>query len=250
MKKKAVLAVYTLVLMLSFMCGVEFSFLYPYQIYGRVKKNGVPQSGIDVRVRNDATGDYDTVTTNAYGEYLVNVANFEHGYSDGDNITVTLLIDPIVEKSTYIDLTNHPDGREVLFFIYYDVTPPEIIIISPENGTYLGDSVSLEFTVNETVSWIGYSLDNQANVTVTGNTTLTGLAIGPHNVVVYANDTYGNTGSSDKVYFTITEPSPPVGGIWIPVNKVELLAPYIGLVILLAVSVVTVAYVKKRKKSQ
>ena len=41
---------------------------------------------------------------------------------------------------------------------------------------------------------------------------------------------------------------PPVGGIYIPVNKLELLAPYIGLTILLAVAVITVGYVKKRKR--
>ena len=39
----------------------------------------------------------------------------------------------------------------------------------------------------------------------------------------------------------------PVGGIYIPVNKLELLAPYIGLTIMLAVAVTKVAYVKKRK---
>jgi outer membrane protein assembly factor BamB len=43
-------------------------------------------------------------------------------------------------------------------------------------------------------------------------------------------------------------PSVPVGGIYIPVNKVELLAPYIGLTILLAIAVSTVGYVKKRKR--
>ena len=41
----------------------------------------------------------------------------------------------------------------------------------------------------------------------------------------------------------------PVGGIYIPVNKLELLAPYIGLIILLAVTTVTVVYVKKRKRN-
>ena len=40
----------------------------------------------------------------------------------------------------------------------------------------------------------------------------------------------------------------PVGGIHIPVNKLELLAPYIGLAMLLAVAAVTVGYVKKRKR--
>jgi len=34
----------------------------------------------------------------------------------------------------------------------------------------------------------------------------------------------------------------------IPVNKLELLAPYIALTILLAVAVITVGYVKKRKR--
>lgn len=34
----------------------------------------------------------------------------------------------------------------------------------------------------------------------------------------------------------------------IPVNKLSLLAPYIGLTILLAITVITVGYVKKRKR--
>jgi len=40
-----------------------------------------------------------------------------------------------------------------------------------------------------------------------------------------------------------------VGGVWIPVNKLELLAPYIGLTILLAIAVITVGYVKNRKRN-
>ena len=47
---------------------------------------------------------------------------------------------------------------------------------------------------------------------------------------------------------TFTPPSLPVGGISIPVNKLSLLAPYIALTALLAVAVVTVSYVKKRKR--
>jgi len=43
-------------------------------------------------------------------------------------------------------------------------------------------------------------------------------------------------------------PEIPVGGIYIRVNKLELLAPYIGLTILLAVAVTTVVYIKKRKR--
>jgi len=43
--------------------------------------------------------------------------------------------------------------------------------------------------------------------------------------------------------------STPVGGIWIPTYKFELLAPYIASTILLAVEVVAVVYVKKRKRN-
>jgi putative CocE/NonD family hydrolase len=41
----------------------------------------------------------------------------------------------------------------------------------------------------------------------------------------------------------------PVGGIYIPVNKLQLLAPYIGLTILLTAAVITAGYVKKRKRN-
>ena len=47
---------------------------------------------------------------------------------------------------------------------------------------------------------------------------------------------------------TIPPPSPPVGGIYIPVDKLRLLTPYARLTILLVVAVATVTYVKKRKE--
>jgi len=55
--------------------------------------------------------------------------------------------------------------------------------------------------------------------------------------------------SHNSIDGTVTIPSTPVGGIWIPVDKFSLLAPYIALVatIILAVSI-SVAYIKYRKK--
>ena len=84
-----------------------------------------------------------------------------------------------------------------------DTTPPTIVILSPENKTYSANDILLTFTVSEPASWIGHSLDGQMNVTITGNTTLTSLLDGSHNVVVYANDTAGNMGISSLVYFTV-----------------------------------------------
>lgn len=91
---------------------------------------------------------------------------------------------------------------------FVEITPPEIKIISPKNTTYLTSTVPLIFTVNESTSWIGYTLDGQTNVTIFGNTTLTGLSEGSHNIVVYANDTSGNMGKSNTVSFTIHIPRP------------------------------------------
>ncbi len=63
--------------------------------------------------------------------------------------------------------------------------------------------------MNKPTSWIGYSLDGQATVTITENTTLSGLSYGSHDLIVYANDTDGNTGTSETIYFTIAQQSEP-----------------------------------------
>jgi parallel beta-helix repeat protein len=84
-----------------------------------------------------------------------------------------------------------------------------IRILSPTSGFYqmgLYEAVTkipLRFTVNEPVSWMAYSLDNKANVTLTGNTTLTISFLNSHSVVVYAKDAEGNTYSSDLVNFRV-----------------------------------------------
>lgn len=42
----------------------------------------------------------------------------------------------------------------------------------------------------------------------------------------------------------------PVGGVWVPINKTELLAPWITLASLVTVATVSIIYVKRRKKLQ
>ena len=67
--------------------------------------------------------------------------------------------------------------------------------------------------MNKPVNWSGYCLDGSENVTVAGNTTLTGLASGLHNVTVYARDEFNNTGASETVRFTVAEEPFPVAPI-------------------------------------
>jgi len=89
-----------------------------------------------------------------------------------------------------------------------DSTPPTVLVFPVENKTYDKSDVALNFTVNEPVSQIAYSLDGQVNVTIAGNTTLTGLSEGTHNLTVYATDEAGNTGASEAIYFSVEVPEP------------------------------------------
>ena len=81
--------------------------------------------------------------------------------------------------------------------------PPQISVLSPINQTYNETSVSLVFTVDKAVNWTSYSLDGKDNVTITGNTTITGLSAGLHNITVYAEDEFENIGASETIKFTI-----------------------------------------------
>lgn len=92
--------------------------------------------------------------------------------------------------------------------IGYGSVAPKVQITSPENKTY--QSVSLAFTVNRGAQWMGYSLDRKANITIALETKLTGLSQGAHQIVIYANDSTGNMGTSNTVYFSIDTRAPTI----------------------------------------
>ena len=92
----------------------------------------------------------------------------------------------------------------------YGTIPPAVHVVSPENQTYASGNASLALTVNKPALWLGYSLDGQDNVTITGNTTLGGLSNGLHNVTVYAKDEFENVGASETITFNVQEPFPAV----------------------------------------
>ncbi len=122
-----------------------------------------------------------------------------------------------------------------------DTIRPTISILSLENKTYYGTSLPLDLTVSEPVSWIGYSFADvywinntlgekvtpQANVTITGNTTLPELAYGAHILTVYANDTAGNIGVSETIYFSTEIGSLPT--TWLAGAVVLMVAVDLGL---------------------
>jgi parallel beta-helix repeat protein len=135
-----------------------------------------------------------------------NVTTFE-------NVTLTELSDGTYRLTFYAkDLFGNVGFSSINFTV--DTISPNILILSAENKTYT-TKVPLTITVDESVSWMAYSLDGQANVTFTGNTTLTGLSEGQHNLTIYAKDSAENTGISETVYFSVTQKAEPFPITWI-----------------------------------
>ncbi len=124
----------------------------------------------------------------------------------------------------------------------YGTVPPVVSVISPENKTFAARNVSLAFTVDKLTAWVGYSLDGQDNVTITGNVTLLGLSSGLHNVTVYAKDEFENIGVSETTYFTVDVPEPEPENLSLP--TVVVVALVITIVVVAAGLLV---YFKKRK---
>lgn len=120
-------------------------------------------------------------------------------------------------------------------------SPPAVSIVSPLNKTYTVTSVSLNFTVNEETTWIGYSLDGKTNATIEEERTLTNLSYGVHTVTVYVTDTDGKSGASETVYFTIAEgtvtPEPEPFPTWI-----------LAVIIVVAVGVILLSFLKIIRK--
>jgi hypothetical protein len=100
--------------------------------------------------------------------------------------------------------------------------PPSMVsILSLENVAAGGGDFQFAFrVVGKSLSWVGYSLDGEENVTVSpdmlvqsslasqyevwkGNVTLVGLSGGSHSVVVYAEEVTGSVGASSPVTFTV-----------------------------------------------
>ena len=110
-----------------------------------------------------------------------------------------------------------------------DTAPPSISLFSIENITYGKPDISLNFTVNELASQFAYCLDGEDNVTIAGNSTLTDLPYGDHNVTVFATDEAGNTGASETIFFTIPEPPEPFPTTLVVISVIVVTAVIVGL---------------------
>jgi hypothetical protein len=143
-----------------------------------------------------------------------------------------------IYMNTRSGFPTRPSSQESTVYFTVDTTAPQISNVSLKNQAFNEPQLHLTFTVDEQPSWMGYSIDNTANMTLTGNTTITSPA-GQHNIVIYANDTAGNMGPSEMAHFTVQVPA--------SLQKVNL--TWLVAAVLAAICIAASLVVYRRKRS-
>jgi len=162
---------------------------------------------------NPSDSDFNHTEVWIEGIFKENVSTQEHIYNATglDHDTAYEITTRTVDDSGNINLTWVNDTATTL--PTPDTNPPIITITSPiNNTTYSTDSVDLNYSANKLTTWQWYSLDGAANITLNGNTTLTGFTDGLHISTVYANDTSGNMNSS-MVWFAVDTTFPSINTV-------------------------------------
>lgn len=200
----------------------------------KVDANGYPAPRVDINLLTPENKTYQDnsvlvmfTASQFHYQYVAYYYELDYGGRKVvQNITTTLEMQypksppfPYKEIVGNFSLDNLSEGRHTItvycsgdfksrdFFID---TPPVVSLLPIENTTSDSPNIQLNFTVNQPISKIQYDLDGLGNQTISGNTTLTNLSIGLHNVTIYAWDKNGNIGKSELQYFTVIndEPSP------------------------------------------
>ena len=149
---------------------------------------------------------------------IISVNTWDNGYPSGGNYwsdyltkypNAKMIDNSGIGDTAYSIEAQNEDRYPIINlnqFYNFQLSPPKLLFISPTNQSYNVSSVPLNFTIDKTFDWVGYSLDGRKNETVVGNSTLTNLINGNHNLTVYANDTFGNMGASQTIAFTVEKP--------------------------------------------
>jgi len=156
----------------------------------------------------------------------------------------TEIPDGIHHITVYANIHDGSHGSSSIDFTIN--APPSIAILSTENKTYHTADLPLNFTVNEPMKWVGYSLDGKKNITITGNSTITNLTNGFHSITVYANDTSGNMGTSQTMNFSVDVPAVMKSKLYLTQTAITVAA---AIAVVVGISVGLQVYRKKHKRS-
>jgi len=119
---------------------------------------------------------------------------------------------------------------------------PIVSLLSFENTTFNNSTIPLNFTVDQPATKLTCSLDGKS-VAISGNTTLTGLSNGYHNVTLSATNEFENTGSSETVTFVIDSPASETQQL-LPTTSIA--AASVALTVAIAAIGLMVHYIKRK----
>lgn len=134
---------------------------------------------------------------------LLNCNIYRNDTQITNNTQYTPAIGVYIYKANITDTFNYTNYQDTSTLTVKDMTPPKITITSPiVSVNYYKVNTLLNSTTDEPTDWSGYKLDSNPQMfTLHSPANLTGLTDGSHTVTVYANDTYGNMGSSSAAFF-------------------------------------------------
>jgi len=196
----------------------------PTTLYGKVvNEGGYPVSGVEVVAYwNDTNGfSHDTSTVSiAENEIpvggspdLVGYYFFNKGDVKAKSGSMIVVDSPVNTNPNLIAVMASPGGDAVRVAqdISIDNDPPVVSIVSPVETTYESEELALVFNVNEPISWAGYSLNDQDEITVTELTNQSIDIVGVEGVntlTVTATD-LGDLSSETSVVFTVQDTTAP-----------------------------------------
>ncbi|MHA1191509.1 MAG: hypothetical protein ACTSP9_04350 [Promethearchaeota archaeon] len=123
-------------------------------------------------------------------------------YIDGNMYVEDGLFNHPADKCANITFQTWGSGPGSTGFVYIDA----IGLSSDENykiGDNFHEGLLLGYETNKDFDWMGYSLDNKANITIMGNEAITMPRNGSHTIQVFGNDSLGDMFQSEKRYFTM-----------------------------------------------
>ena len=178
---------------------------YTYQWYTQLwtTMGGSPIGGI-VAFPNATSSTFRFIESTA-GTYDISLQiNDSAGNGDYDSFPISgvwVIVQPLPSSSPISTQAN---------------SVPTISIVYPTNETVFNVSINavyfqLLYQTNDTLSWVGYSIDGGGNVTCTGNTTDNSaylkdgyeFDIGHPTLTLYANDTAGNWAIPQTVTYLV-----------------------------------------------